>query len=62
MVDMAIDLRDESQRYLRQAVGEQSSIEDARSGLLRLAVQYQQRLTAAAEAGAAGNSPARRAS
>jgi flagellum-specific ATP synthase len=51
MVDVAIDLRDEINRFLRQATTERSSIEDARQGLLRLQTICQQRLTApAAEA------------
>jgi flagellum-specific ATP synthase len=57
-VDVAIDLRDEINRFLRQAVSERSSVDDARAGLLRLHAQCQQRLTAPEPA--AGAAHARR--
>lgn len=53
MIDVAIDLRDEIHRYLRQPVDDRSSLDDARAGLLRLDAQCQQRLGAPAEQGAA---------
>jgi len=45
LVDASIDLRDEMNRYLRQPVEQPSTLEEARSGLLRLYQQYQQRMS-----------------
>lgn len=59
-VDVAIELRDEINRFLRQSVNERSSVEEARAGLLRLQAQCQQRLSAP-EPAAAGAGHARRA-
>jgi len=62
LVDVAIDLRDEIHRFLRQATTERSSVDDARQGLLRLQALCQQRLTAQqpAEAAAQANPRLRR--
>jgi len=45
-VDVAIELRDEINRFLRQTVGEGSSVEDSRKGLVRLAQLYAQKMAA----------------
>jgi flagellum-specific ATP synthase len=43
VVDAAIDLRDEINAFLRQDVGQRSTVDDARAGLLRLHQLYAQR-------------------
>jgi len=53
-IDAAIDLREEIQRFLRQPVSQRSTLDDARKGLLLLQQRYQQRLSEAAPAAAAG--------
>ena len=62
MVDVAIELREEIHRYLRQAITERSSMEDARGGLLRLYAQYQQRISAAPAESAGGRAAAAKGS
>jgi flagellum-specific ATP synthase len=44
IVDAAIDLRDEINRFLKQPVTQRNTLEDARNGLLALEQRYQQRL------------------
>ena len=43
-VDAAIDMREEIDRYLRQAVEQPSTLADAREGLMRLHQQYRTRM------------------
>jgi flagellum-specific ATP synthase len=43
VVDAAIDLRDEINGFLRQDVGQRSTVDDSRAGLLRLQQLYAQR-------------------
>jgi len=45
-IDAAIDLRDEINRFLKQAVDEKTTLDDARAGLLRLYQMYQQKMEA----------------
>jgi flagellum-specific ATP synthase len=58
MVDVAIELRDEINRFLRQATNERSSIDDARKGLVRLQTLCQQRISAPAETATPANAQA----
>ena len=46
VVDAAIDLREEISNFLRQAVDEGSTLDEASAGLLRLHQLFQQRMTA----------------
>ncbi len=55
LVDAAIDLQDDLNGFLRQAVDQRSSIDDARQGLLALCHKAQQRIT-----GDNGGAPAQR--
>jgi flagellum-specific ATP synthase len=47
VVDAAIDLREEINNYLRQAVDQGSTLDEASNGLLRLQQLFQQRMAAA---------------
>ncbi len=44
IVDAAIDMQDEINRYLRQPVDEPLTLDEAREGVLRLQQQYQKRM------------------
>ena len=44
IVDAAIDMQDEINRYLRQPVEQPSTLDEARQGVLRLQREYQERL------------------
>jgi flagellum-specific ATP synthase len=44
IVDAAIDMQDEINRYLRQPVDQPSTLAEARQGILRLQQQYQERM------------------
>jgi len=46
LIDVAIELREEIQRFLRQGVSERATLDDAQAGLKRLYQQSQQRLNA----------------
>ncbi len=46
IVDLAIEMQDDLNRYLRQAIGQPSNIDDARKGLMQLYQQINNRLGA----------------